>query len=49
VANVADSTAKGKLQILNAWIEANDGYAFTAPVGQFKPNAFGLYEMHSNG
>jgi Sulfatase-modifying factor enzyme 1/TIR domain len=29
-------------------IEGPDKWDHTAPVGQFRPNAFGLYDMHSN-
>jgi formylglycine-generating enzyme len=48
VGNVADATAKAKLPDWIWTIKASDGYVFTAPVGKFKPNAFGLYNMHGN-
>ena len=47
VGNVADGTAKAKLPNLKA-IAAKDGYVFTAPVGNFQKNGFGLFDMHGN-
>ena len=48
-ANVMDAT--GKSQVPGVTWEAhncNDGSAYTASVGSYKPNAFGLYDMIGN-
>ncbi len=48
VGNVADAAAKAKFPEWKWTIQNSDGYVFTAPVGRFRANAFGLYDMHGN-
>ena len=49
VGNVADAATKAAFpQSPGPFLKASDGYAFTSPVGMFRPNAFGLFDMHGN-
>jgi formylglycine-generating enzyme required for sulfatase activity len=45
--NVADQTGKKSASDWTA-LSCNDGYTYTAPVGSFSPNKFGLYDMLGN-
>ena len=46
-ANVADLSAAQRYPGWKAH-PCNDGYIYSAPVGSFAPNAFGLYDMLGN-
>jgi formylglycine-generating enzyme required for sulfatase activity len=50
VGNFADATTKEKISLLadECLDSYRDGYATTAPVGSFKPNRFGLFDMNGN-
>jgi formylglycine-generating enzyme required for sulfatase activity len=47
--NVADQTAKETFTDVTFFaMPCRDGFAYTAPVGSFKPNQFGLFDMAGN-
>jgi formylglycine-generating enzyme required for sulfatase activity len=47
-ANGADLSAKAQGVIAPDFIGCDDNYAHTSPVGSFRPNEFGLYDMAGN-
>ena len=47
-ANVADQTKDGQWRQGTGLHKCSDGYYHAAPVGSFKPNGFGLYDMLGN-
>lgn len=49
IANAFDADSKQQWpKFAQHALQGSDGYAFTAPVASFAPNAFGLYDMHGN-
>ena len=46
--NISDKTAKQKYSSWPAFESYTDGYIYTAPVGQYDANDFGLFDMSGN-
>jgi formylglycine-generating enzyme required for sulfatase activity len=48
VANVYDAAAARRSPLQQAHEAFDDGHDLHAPVGSFRPNAFGMHDMHGN-
>jgi len=46
--NIADEALKRVFKDWTVWEGYDDGFVYTAPVGSFEPNEFGLYDMTGN-
>ncbi len=48
VGNVWDSSTEEAFPSSANRLSGSDGYPFTSPVGRYRSNGFGLYDMHGN-
>lgn len=46
--NIADESIRAEKRNWKIWKGYFDGFVYTAPVGRFNPNQFGLYDMTGN-
>jgi formylglycine-generating enzyme required for sulfatase activity len=46
--NLCDQSLEQVYPFATWCVDWNDGFPFTAPAGSFRPNAFGIYDMHGN-
>jgi choice-of-anchor C domain-containing protein len=48
IGNIADAAASQKFPLWAGTTKFNDGFVYTSPVGQFRPNNFGLFDTIGN-